>query len=139
LNVGINTKVHTDFLNHHFFPEAHAFDLTSHHIPLPVVIPTARSKMRVLSTMMSFSLLVILLILPADYGVIAFAPPSKSHLHRIRPPSSSQPQLSFSPLTFDVSSLISDATDAVATASSAADSGDNSFTPPTPTHHTTRH
>ena len=79
---------------------------------------------------MSFLLVVVILLtLPTDHGVIAFAPPSKSHLHRVRPSSTSQP-LSFSPLTFDVSSLISDATtDAVATASSVADSGDASFNP----------
>ena len=72
--------------------------------------------------MMSFLLVVILLSCPADNGVLAFSPPSKSHLHRVRPTSSSQPHLSFSPLTFDVSSLISDA------ASSVAESGDASFT-----------
>lgn len=83
------------------------------------------------------SLLVLLLaVLPSNNGVFAFAPPSKSCLNRAR--SSSPPQkLSLSPLlvSFDVSSLISDAADAVAaaaTSSSAAaveDGVKSSFTP----------
>lgn len=83
------------------------------------------------------SLLVLLLaVLPSNNGVFAFAPPSKSCLNRAR--SSSPPQkLSPSPLlvSFDVSSLISDAADAVAaaaTSSSAAaveDGVKSSFTP----------
>ena len=83
------------------------------------------------------SLLVLLLaVLPSNNGVFAFAPPSKSCLNRAR--SSSPPQkLSPSSLlvSFDVSSLISDAADAVAaaaTSSSAAaveDGVKSSFTP----------
>lgn len=68
------------------------------------------------------SLLVLLLaVLPSNNGVFAFAPPSKSCLNRAR--SSSPPQkLSPSSLlvSFDVSSLISDAADAVAAAAAAA-------------------
>ena len=85
------------------------------------------------------SLLVLLLaVLPSNNGVFAFAPPSKSSLSRAR--SSSPHKLSLSPLlSFDVSSLISDAADAVAAASaiSATDAissatvegGGKSFTP----------
>ena len=87
---------------------------------------------------MMTSLLVLLLAIRADNGVFAFAPPSNPRLHRAR--SSSPQQLSLSPLvTFDVSSLISDAADAVAAASSATatdsissavvDDGGKSFTP----------
>lgn len=78
------------------------------------------------------SLLVLLLVIPADHGALAFTPPPKSPLHRTSPSSStsSQQHLSLSPLTFDVSSLISDATDAVAAASSAVgEDGGKSFTP----------
>ncbi len=88
---------------------------------------------------MTITILVLLLAIPANNGVFAFAPPSKSRLNRAR--SSSPQKQSFSPLaSFDASSLISDAADAVAAASSATyatdaissaavDDGSKSFTP----------
>ncbi len=72
------------------------------------------------------SLLVLLLaVLPSNDGVFAFAPPSKSCLNRARSSSSPHNKPSPSPLplvSFDVSSLISDAADAVAAAATSSSS-----------------